>query len=109
MTKRNPLWELTLCRFREFAREPEVIFWVFGFPLLLAVGLGVAFRDRPPEKVFVAVTAPNAAEVVARLQQSPVIQAQIVDPREASTSLRLGKVALVIVPGKSYEYRFDPT
>jgi ABC-2 type transport system permease protein len=110
MIKPNPLWELILCRFREFAREPEVIFWVFGFPLLLAVGLGIAFRDRPPEKVFVAVMAhPNAAEVVAQLRKSPVIQAQTVDPREASTSLRLGKVSLVIVPGKSYEYRFDPT
>jgi ABC-2 type transport system permease protein len=58
----------------------------------------------------VAVMAhPNAAEVVAQLRKSPVIQAQTVDPREASTSLRLGKVSLVIVPGKSYEYRFDPT
>src|SRR5262245_46391194 len=70
MTRQNPLWELTLCRFREFAREPEVIFWVFGFPVLLAVGLGIAFRDRPPEKIFVAVVShPEAPSIVERLKR----------------------------------------
>jgi ABC-2 type transport system permease protein len=36
-------------------REPEVIFWVFAFPLLLALGLGIAFRDPPAEPVAIAV------------------------------------------------------
>ena len=36
-------------RLRELWREPEVIFWVFGFPILLALGLGIAFRDKPPD------------------------------------------------------------
>jgi ABC-2 type transport system permease protein len=108
--KNNPLWELTLCRFREFAREPEVIFWVFGFPVLLAVGLGIAFRDRPPEKIFVAVAAhPQAPSVVERLKRVQTLSAEIQDPQRAASSLRLGKVALVVVPGNSYEYRYDPT
>ena len=34
-------------RMLELWREPEVIFWVFVFPLLLALGLGIAFRDKP--------------------------------------------------------------
>jgi ABC-2 type transport system permease protein len=107
--KNNPLWELTLCRFREFAREPEVIFWVFGFPVLLAVGLGIAFRDRPPEKIFVAVAAhPQAPSVVERLKKVQTISVEIQDPQRAASSLRLGKVALVVVPGNSYEYRYDP-
>ena len=38
---------LSLARFREFYREPEVVFWSFVFPILLAVGLGLAFRNRP--------------------------------------------------------------
>ena len=41
--------QLTLARFREFYREPEAVFWVFIFPILLAAGLGIAFRNRPAE------------------------------------------------------------
>ena len=33
-------------RMKELWREPEVIFWVFVFPLLLALGLGIAFRKK---------------------------------------------------------------
>jgi ABC-2 type transport system permease protein len=110
MSRANPLWELILCRFREFVREPEVIFWVFGFPVLLAVGLGIAFRDRPPEQIFVAVMEhSDASKVLDQLRKIPAVQAQIVTPTEAKRALRLGKVALIVVPGKSYEYRFDPT
>lgn len=39
------LKELTRARILEFVREPEAIFWVFVFPVLLAVALGVAFRE----------------------------------------------------------------
>jgi hypothetical protein len=42
--------QLTLSRFRGFIREPEAVFWTFVFPILLAVGLGVAFRSRAPER-----------------------------------------------------------
>ena len=49
LPKQSPLAQLTRVRFLEFLREPEAIFWVFIFPLLLAAGLGLAFRNRPPE------------------------------------------------------------
>ena len=54
------LVQLTLVRYREFLREPEAVFWVFVFPILLAVGLGVAFRDRPQEVLKVGIVAPAA-------------------------------------------------
>src|SRR5260370_14675202 len=41
--------QLTLVRFREFWREPEAVFWVFIFPILLTTGLGIAFRNRPAD------------------------------------------------------------
>src|SRR5260221_14147527 len=57
---------LSLARFREFYREPEVVFWSFIFPILLAVGLGLAFRNRPPEASSVAVLeGPGSAAVAA--------------------------------------------
>ncbi|HKS26997.1 MAG TPA: hypothetical protein VJS44_04225, partial [Pyrinomonadaceae bacterium] len=50
-----PQLELTLARLREFSREPELIFWVFIFPLLLTFSLGIAFRNNGPEKVYIGV------------------------------------------------------
>ncbi|HVN83072.1 MAG TPA: ABC transporter permease, partial [Terriglobia bacterium] len=108
MSRWTPFWELSVCRFREFRREPEVIFWVFVFPLLLAVGLGIAFRDRPPEKTFVAVINRPGAETLARpLNSSGNIQAEILSADQAHNSLRLGKVAIVVVPGEPVQYQFD--
>ena len=45
----SSLYQLTMVRFRLFLREPEAIFWIFVFPILLAVGLGIAFRNRPAD------------------------------------------------------------
>ena len=43
----NSLWQLITVRFKEYTREPEALFWSFGFPILLAIGLGIAFRAKP--------------------------------------------------------------
>src|SRR5438128_2726967 len=61
----HPLVQLTLVRFREFMREPEALFWVFAFPILLAAGLGVAFRNRPPDVLKVATRAPKEVDEAA--------------------------------------------
>ena len=53
----HPLVQLTLVRYREFYREPEAVFWVFIFPVLLTAGLGIAFRSRAPERIPVALVA----------------------------------------------------
>src|SRR4029450_10310483 len=63
---RHPLVELTLARVRELIREPEAVFWVFVFPILLAAILGLAFRSRPPAALPVAIVAGSHAE--ARLK-----------------------------------------
>ena len=70
---RHALWELTLARLREFLREPAALFWTFGFPVLLAVGLGVAFRNRPAEAFDVAVvgTGPDAERVFSIVDEAP--------------------------------------
>ena len=53
----HPLVQLTRVRYREFFREPEAVFWVFIFPVLLAAGLGIAFRNRAPERTVVGIVA----------------------------------------------------
>ncbi|HEX8904873.1 MAG TPA: hypothetical protein VF771_08540 [Longimicrobiaceae bacterium] len=62
MSEFSPLRELVLTRVRAFLREPEALFWTFVFPILMAVGLGVAFRDRPAERATVGVQRGTAAE-----------------------------------------------
>src|SRR5438445_5824127 len=70
MNRWQPILQLFLARLREFYREPEVIFWVYGFPVLLAVGLGIAFRSKEPEPPAVDVReAPGFSSQTAPLME----------------------------------------
>ena len=53
----GPLTELTRARVHELTREPEAVFWVFVFPIVLTAVLGLAFRSKPPEPLPVGVVA----------------------------------------------------
>lgn len=110
MTASHPLRELTLARLREFLREPEAVFWSYGFPLLLVIGLGMAFRNRPVEIVHVDVEQHALAADVARtLEAQPDLMVNTCAPAECRERLRLGKSALVVTPGAPAAYQFDPT
>ena len=104
----HPLVELTLMRLREFVREPDALLWAFLFPLLLAAGLGVAFRNRPPEPIKVAATTPELAE---SLRREPLLDVQLLATSVAREALRNGKVALEAEPGEggAMRYRYDPS
>ncbi|MGH7579396.1 MAG: ABC transporter permease [Gemmatimonadales bacterium] len=110
--REHPLVQLTLVRYREFFREPEAVFWVFVFPVLLTAGLGIAFRNQAPERTPVAVVERGAASqaVLEALSRSPDLLPAEYAEAEAANALRIGRVALVVVPGggpDSIEYRFD--
>ena len=112
--KYSPLWQIVLSRVREFYREPEALFWVYGFPILLVVGLGIAFRNQPIEKIAVDVEAgPTAQSLVDALAKQPKFEAGVFSEEAARLRLRTGKTELIVVPGSgepaSYEYVFDPT
>lgn len=42
----NQLWQLTSALFREIIREPGVLFWGILFPILMSLGLGLAFSKK---------------------------------------------------------------
>ncbi len=107
--RRSALRELTMARLRLFFREPSTVFWAFGFPLLLTVALGVAFRNRPPEPSNVAIEAGPGAERLLSQISSPLVKARIEDAAAAAKALRSGKAALVVVPGEPCTYRYDET
>ena len=107
---RSPLWQLTLARLRLFFREPSTVFWSFAFPLLLTVALGIAFRNRPPEPVAAAVEAgPGAEGVREALARGEAVRVSVLAPDQARLALRVGRVAVVVVPGSPPELVFDPT
>lgn len=101
---------LLAVRMKELVREPEVIFWVFAFPLLLAIGLGIAFRQAPVPSIPVAVAAgPSAARIEAALAGAR-FRVSVLPQAQALDRFRLGDFDLVIVPtGKGVLYRFDPS
>ena len=109
----SPLLQLTLVRGREFVREPEAIFWTFGFPILLAAGLGIAFRNKPAEFVNVAVAPGGAtsAQVALWLRQDKGLHVRTLPEDKANLALRTGGVALVVLarPGGGVTWRYDDT
>lgn len=104
----HSLVELTLVRFREFWREPEAVFWVFIFPVLLAAGLGIAFRNRPGEVLNIGV---STQELARALGSEKSVAPRIYSRAEGEEALRAGRIALLAVPGEngSVVYRYDDT
>jgi ABC-type multidrug transport system permease subunit len=109
----HSLVQLTLVRYKEFVREPEAVFWVFVFPILLAAGLGIAFRNRPAGKQQIAVVSsePGASTVAAALGRDSSLAVRLLDDSAAAVALRTGKVAIVVEPhgADSVTYRYDDT
>ncbi|MDY0001987.1 MAG: ABC transporter permease [Polyangia bacterium] len=94
----GPLWHLTRARLLEFLREPGALLWVFVFPVLLAIGLGIAFRSRPEEKaqVVVAASTPDAKGLASSLGSARGLATKVLADAEARIALRRGKVDLVV-------------
>jgi ABC-type multidrug transport system permease subunit len=109
----HPLVQLTRVRYREFFREPEAVFWVFIFPVLLAAGLGIAFRNRAPELISVAVVAGGTASstIVETLRKTEGVEVSASAESAAGEALRTGEVAIVLLPAHDggVEYRYDDT
>ena len=113
----HPLFRLTQMRLREIAREPGTLFWIFAFPFLLTVGLGLAFRgtgDAPPPVIGLVEPAPAAWALPLRGAGFTVVT---LAADEADRRLASGALALVArasgaedsrPPSGGVTYRFDP-
>ena len=96
---RGSMAQLTLVRFREFIREPEAVFWTFVFPILLAAGLGLAFRQRGPDKLQVGVVASeNSSAVIQSLKKDSTLVVESFDDSAAAKALRTGRITLLVKP-----------
>jgi ABC-2 type transport system permease protein len=113
MAEQSSLAQLVSVRFKEYLREPEALFWSFGFPILLALGLGIAFRAKPADTVHVAVVSgsPRSAATAGALKEDKGLAVDLLVADSARAALRTGRVALVVVPGDSggLTYEYDDT
>lgn len=110
MTRNHPIFELLLCRMRMFYREPDAVFWTYGFPVLLTIGLGVAFRTKPPDKVRVAVEDAAAFREIRRtLESDPSFQTLVGSVAQCETWIRKGEADIAVLHSDRVEYRSDPT
>jgi len=116
----HPLLELTRARILSFVREPGSLFWVFGFPIMLAIALGIAFRTKPPESFRAAIVADEAAavETARMLADAPGVEVSFLSADEAQTALRTGKIDILAdiewnpageTGPRTLRYVYDPT
>jgi ABC-2 type transport system permease protein len=103
----SSLYQLTMARFRLLSREPEAIFWIFIFPILLAAGLGIAFRNRPPDVLPVAATTQQLTQA---LSVDKGLNAMEMDEAAGRHALATGAILLLAVqqPG-GVAYQYDDT
>ena len=107
--RRAALHQLTLARFREFVRQPEALFWVFAFPVLLALGLGFAFREKAPDRTPIGVTGPRAAALARTLEASPALRVRVYDEKAGREALRTGRISLLVQDAQPPVFHYDPT
>ncbi len=113
----QPLMQLVGARIREFLREPEVIFWVYGFPLALAISLGYAFSSaKPPPPIVDVQDSPDkkrAEELAARLSddawgdEKPTVHVFSKEECESRAKKAESALYLIVKPDK-IEYVYDP-
>src|SRR3984885_13493482 len=103
----SSLYQLTMVRFRLFLREPEAVFWIFLFPILLAVGLGIAFRNRPAEVLQVGATTPQLTQA---LIVDKGLTAATMGEAEGTEALATGKILLLAIQREDgVGYKYDDT
>src|SRR5262249_21122657 len=95
----HPLWELIVVRLKEFHRTPHAIFWVYGFPLIMASALGIAFQNRPIEKIRVDIQDHGPEELRDALATNKRLEVKEVAATDTHRRLTRAQTDVVVVPG----------
>jgi ABC-type multidrug transport system permease subunit len=101
-----------MCHIKGYLREPEAIFWTYGFPILMVVGLGIAFSSSRDQSIQVDVAEGAVAGRVAQaLDAHAGFKVTLAGRERALARLRANKTLVVVVPSGTagYEYHFDPS
>lgn len=94
-------------------RNSTLIFWLFGFPALAAIGLGMSLRDDQDQGTRVGVLAVNEASAApfVRTLEDARIHAQAIAPDQVARALAAGSIGLLVIPpataGAPIVYRYE--
>lgn len=108
--RKHPLYQLVVYRLREFWRQPEAVFWVYVFPILMVVALGIAFSNKTEQTVSVDVVQSSDFPFTEALRADNRIKLRMESEDECRRRLRIGKSDLYVKSaGKGVEFVYDPT
>ncbi len=109
-SRKHPLFQLVIYRLREFCRQPEAVFWVYGFPVLMVVALGIAFQNKRAEPITVDAVISSSLAYEGALRADDRFKLHLDTEEECRRRLRTAKSDLFIRSGeKGLEYVLDPT
>ncbi len=104
------LVELVRTRLLEFVREPEGMFWVFVFPVAMALALGFAFQNKAPEALPVGITGAETPALRRALGPSKDLTLEVFSSvADGRAALRTGRIALLVEGGSPLVYWHDVT
>ncbi len=104
-----PLIELARARMLEFVREPEALFWTFVFPMIMSVGLAIAFPGGTTKASVVGIEAGEGSVAIRQaLSRASGITVREVTKDAEARALREGDIHLLVIPGNPPTYRYDP-
>lgn len=112
MNNVRPIGQLILCSIKSYLREPEAIFWTYGFPLLMIVCLGIAFDSSAPQQILVDVVEGEGGTAIASaLAEKGDFKVHLGETEEVLLRLKRNKTLIVVSAAEdgNLEYRFDPT
>lgn len=111
--RNNQLWQLTLANILEKVREPGVLFWGIGFPILMSIGLGLAFIRKPETLRHVALISADSGSFTINLRDDHLGNTTFILERmpweEAMVQLKRGHVNVAVtIENNGFRYHFDP-
>lgn len=78
---------------REFMRTPEALFWTYGFPLVMAIVLGLAFHEKQPDPVRIGAIG-DALVQALRANERLVVEPLAAE--RARSAIAKGEIELLV-------------
>jgi ABC-2 type transport system permease protein len=99
----NTLWQLILINYKEFVREPGILFWALAFPVLMAWVLGIAFSKKAEfiqNVAYVKSSLHTNNELTAFLESSEIVFPKINPGPEYRKSFetKMGRISFRLIP-----------
>jgi ABC-2 type transport system permease protein len=110
----NSLIQLILVHFRNFFREPAILFWALVFPILMAWVLGIAFSSKGESQSTVYILNEDSRLTGTRVfgqgtGNSFRIHFELKDQEQAVRAIKRGEISMYAkTKGDSVIYYFDP-